>query len=67
MAEIVESIEISRRPEEVFEYATDFTHFPEWQLGVISARREDDGPVSLGRELPSSGRLALGSCPGPRR
>jgi uncharacterized protein YndB with AHSA1/START domain len=48
MAEIVESIEISRRPEEVFEYATDFTHFPEWQLGVMSARREDDGPVSLG-------------------
>jgi uncharacterized protein YndB with AHSA1/START domain len=48
MAEIVESIEISRRPEEVFEYATDFTHFPQWQLGVISAFRDDDGPVSVG-------------------
>jgi hypothetical protein len=48
MAEIVESIEISRRPEEVFEYATDFSHFPEWQLGVLSARREDDKPLSVG-------------------
>jgi uncharacterized protein YndB with AHSA1/START domain len=48
MAEIVESIEISRQPEDVFEYATDFSHFPEWQLGVMSARREDDGPLSVG-------------------
>jgi carbon monoxide dehydrogenase subunit G len=47
MAVIVESIEISRRPEDVFAYATDFARFPEWQLGVMSARREDDGPVSL--------------------
>jgi hypothetical protein len=31
MAAIVESIEISRRPEDVFSYATDFSHFPEWQ------------------------------------
>jgi uncharacterized protein YndB with AHSA1/START domain len=45
---IVESIEISRRPEDVFAYATDFSHFPEWQLGVMSARREDDGPLSVG-------------------
>lgn len=48
MAEIVESIEISRQPEDVFEYATDFSHFPEWQLGVMSARREDDGPIAVG-------------------
>lgn len=31
MATIVESIEISRRPDDVFLYATDFSHFPEWQ------------------------------------
>jgi uncharacterized protein YndB with AHSA1/START domain len=45
---IVESIEISRRPEDVFAYATDFSNFPEWQLGVMSARRDDDGPLSVG-------------------
>jgi carbon monoxide dehydrogenase subunit G len=45
MATIVESIEISRRPEDVFLYATDFSHFPEWQGGVVSARREGNAPL----------------------
>ncbi len=45
MATIVESIEISRRPEDVFLYATEFSHFPEWQGGVVSARREGDAPL----------------------
>jgi hypothetical protein len=39
MAAVVESIDISRRPEEVFADATDFSRFPEWQAGVVSARR----------------------------
>jgi hypothetical protein len=33
MAEIIDSIDISRRPEDVFSYATDFSHFPDWQGG----------------------------------
>jgi carbon monoxide dehydrogenase subunit G len=48
MAEIVESIDISRRPGDVFAYAADFSHFPEWQGGVVSVRRENDGPVAVG-------------------
>ncbi len=48
MAEIVESIEISRRPEEVFSYATDFSRFPEWQGGVVSARPRGDAPLAVG-------------------
>jgi uncharacterized protein YndB with AHSA1/START domain len=48
MAAITESIEISRRPDDVFSYATDFSHFPDWQGGVVSARREDGGPLSVG-------------------
>ncbi len=31
MALIVESIEISRRPEDVFSYVTDPSRLPEWQ------------------------------------
>jgi len=46
MAEIVESIDISRRPGDVFAYTADFSHFPEWQGGVVSVRREDDGPLA---------------------
>jgi len=48
MAEIVQSIDISRRPGDVFAYAADFSHFPEWQGGVVSARREGDGPLAVG-------------------
>jgi uncharacterized protein YndB with AHSA1/START domain len=48
MAAIMESIDISRRPEDVFSYATDFSHFPDWQAGVVSARRENGGPLSVG-------------------
>jgi uncharacterized protein YndB with AHSA1/START domain len=48
MAAIVETIDISRRPEDVFTYATDFSHFPDWQRGVMSARREGDAPLVVG-------------------
>lgn len=48
MAEIVESIDISCRVGDVFDYAADFSHFPEWQGGVVSARREGDGPLAVG-------------------
>jgi uncharacterized protein YndB with AHSA1/START domain len=48
MSAIVKSIEISRRPEDVFSYATDFAHFPEWQGGVHSARPEGDAPLAVG-------------------
>jgi uncharacterized protein YndB with AHSA1/START domain len=48
MAAIVESIEIARRPEDVFSYATDFSQFPDWQGGVSSARPESDTPLGVG-------------------
>ena len=48
MAAIVDSIEISRRPEDGFTYATDSSHLPEWQGGVVSARREGDAPLAVG-------------------
>ena len=42
MAPIVESIEIARRPEEVFPYVTDPSHLQEWQESVVSVRPLDD-------------------------
>jgi Polyketide cyclase / dehydrase and lipid transport len=48
MPEIVETIDISRRPQDVFSFVTDFSLFPRWQGGILSVRREDDGPVSVG-------------------
>lgn len=48
MATIEESIEISRPPDEVFCYATDFSHFGRWQQRVVSARQDGNEPVAAG-------------------
>jgi uncharacterized protein YndB with AHSA1/START domain len=61
MAAIAESIDISRRPEDVFTYATDFSYFPKWQRRVVSARRESDGPLAVGS------RAAVTRRVGPRQ
>jgi uncharacterized protein YndB with AHSA1/START domain len=61
MAAIVETIDIARRPEDVFAYATDFSHFPEWQAGVMSARPEGSAPPAVGS------RAAVIRSAGPRK
>jgi uncharacterized protein YndB with AHSA1/START domain len=48
MAPIVQTIDISRRPEDVFSYVTDPSHFPQWQESAVSVRREGDGPLVVG-------------------
>jgi carbon monoxide dehydrogenase subunit G len=48
MTAVSESVEIARRPEDVFAYATDFARFPDWQSGVVSASPADSGPPRLG-------------------
>jgi uncharacterized protein YndB with AHSA1/START domain len=46
VAPIVNSIEISRRPEDVFAYVTDPSHLSDWQESVVSVRA--DSPFSVG-------------------
>lgn len=48
MAVVAERIEISRSPEDVFAYAIDYSHFPQWQRRVVSARQEGDAPLAVG-------------------
>jgi uncharacterized protein YndB with AHSA1/START domain len=48
MDPIVESVDIARPPEEVFAYATHFSHYPEWQAGVLSVRPEGAGSLTVG-------------------
>jgi uncharacterized protein YndB with AHSA1/START domain len=57
MAEIVESIEISRRPEDVFSFAADPSHHPEWIESVVSVRREGDGPLAVGSTVLATRRV----------
>jgi uncharacterized protein YndB with AHSA1/START domain len=51
MASIVESIEIARRPEDVFAYVTDPSRLPDWQESVVSVRGEGDGPAAVGSRV----------------
>jgi hypothetical protein len=44
MAPLVSSIEIARRPDEVFAYVTDPTTFGEWQAGVVGGSIEGGAP-----------------------
>jgi carbon monoxide dehydrogenase subunit G len=48
MSTIVQSIEINRRPEDVFAYIDDLERHGEWQSQIISVTRETDGPTRVG-------------------
>ena len=52
MAAIVNSIEISRRPEDVFAYLTNPSHLPDWQESAVSVRGE--APLVAGWARPTS-------------
>jgi hypothetical protein len=57
MTAIAASIDISRRPEDVFSYATGFSHFPHWQGSVVSARRKGDAPLAVGSQAVVTRRI----------
>ena len=60
MAAIVESIEIQRRPEDVFSYLTDPSHLADWQEGVVTARLEGDGPLGQDSRVTQTRRIGRG-------
>jgi carbon monoxide dehydrogenase subunit G len=64
MPEIVETIDISGRPQEVFSYVTDFSLFPRWQGGIVSVRRLDDGPLAVGSKAKVIRRFGPRELPG---
>ena len=57
MAALVESIEIGRRPEEVFSYLVDPSNLPEWQESVVSAEREGTDPPAVGSRMTHTRRV----------
>jgi uncharacterized protein YndB with AHSA1/START domain len=50
MAPIVNSIEIARRPEDVFAYLTNPSNVPDWQQSAVSARG-DASPLTVGSRV----------------
>jgi uncharacterized protein YndB with AHSA1/START domain len=57
VASMVESIEISRSPADVFSYVTDPSHLPDWQESVVSVRREGDAPITAGSRVAVTRRI----------
>jgi uncharacterized protein YndB with AHSA1/START domain len=48
MAAINETVEINRRPEDVFAYIDDLERHGEWQQDIVSVRVEGSGPTHVG-------------------
>jgi uncharacterized membrane protein len=48
MASIRETIQIARRPEDVFAYIDDLARHSEWQESLVSAKVVTDGPTKVG-------------------
>ncbi|MER6780454.1 MULTISPECIES: SRPBCC family protein [unclassified Streptomyces] len=63
MSAIRESIDISRSPEDVFDYVTDPTHLPEWQDSALSARPLDGAPVHVGSKVVVTRRMGKRAFP----
>ncbi|WP_030292908.1 SRPBCC family protein [Streptomyces katrae] len=57
MSAIRESIDISRSPDDVFDYMTDPTHLPEWQSSAVSARPLDGAPLHVGSKVRVTRRM----------
>jgi uncharacterized protein YndB with AHSA1/START domain len=66
MAATLESVEISRRPEDVFRYVTDPSHLSEWQVSVVSVLRDGDTPVTVGSMMRTIASAQAGDSDGRR-
>ncbi|MEV6581746.1 SRPBCC family protein [Streptomyces sp. NPDC051582] len=63
MSAIRKSIDISRSPEDVFDYVTDPTRLPEWQDSAVSARPLDGAPVHVGSKAVITRRMGKREFP----
>jgi len=57
MAPITASIEIARRPDDVFAYLDDLARHGEWQEQIVSAEKHGDEPTRVGTRSTERRRL----------
>jgi len=60
MAPIVESVEVNRRPEDVFAYLDDLTRHKEWDDQIVETRVETDGPTRVGTRATDTRKTPMG-------
>ena len=63
MTAITQSIEIARRPEDVFAYLDDYSRHTEWQTNLVSAKA--DGPIGVGTKITEVRRMGKREQPVP--
>lgn len=59
MAPLVSTMEVACPPPQVFAYATDPLHFPEWQRDVVSVRRVDSSHFATTRRINGTERTMV--------
>ena len=57
MAPVTASIEIARRPEDVFAYLDDLARHGEWQDQIVSVERHGEGPTKVGTKATEKRRV----------
>lgn len=60
MTPIVESIEINRRPEDVFAYLDQLDRHKEWDEQIVETRVDTDGPTHVGTRATDTRQLPFG-------
>jgi uncharacterized membrane protein len=60
MAPIVESVEINRRPEDVFAYLDQLDRHKEWDDQILSTRVETEGPTRVGKRATDTRKVPIG-------
>jgi uncharacterized membrane protein len=60
MARIIESVEVSRRPEDVFAYLDQLDRHKEWDDQIVSTRVETEGPTRVGTRATDTRRVPMG-------
>jgi hypothetical protein len=58
---ISSTIEIDRRPDEVFAYVADLDRLSEWQDAIVSVRKEPSGPTRVGTRAIELRRTPVGT------
>jgi uncharacterized membrane protein len=60
VAPISESIEINRRPEDVFAYLDDVKRHGEWQEQIVDVQPQGDQPMGVGKRVRETRRVPGG-------
>ncbi|MFD0317539.1 SRPBCC family protein [Streptomyces flavalbus] len=63
MHAIREQIDVDRSPEDVYAYAVDPAHLPDWQLSALHAEPLDEGPMGTGSRVRVTRRVGSREMP----